>query len=763
MLLESRKSTGCVALCALASSVTPVAAGEEPTTLDRITVTDSAIEDRFDPGTTDPTSRARIDQAQVERQQAKNLIEILGSVSGVTADLQGDGETIKIKLRGIENQRFMGEKPGVAIVVDGVPVFERTGKVNIDLDNIERIEVVKGAASYLYGDDALAGAVMITTRRGAGQRGLRVDADRGAFGYRRHLLHAGFAGDALSGHVQYGEREQDGYYYLSSTHARTWSGHLQYALDDASDLSLGFEKSERFRDREGSVTGVTAATLDPTGRNEGRGYTRNFDVDLSRWNLRYSRDLDERSQLMAVVYEYRDDTSFWSAPMRFDAAGRPTTDVDDYSALNDYRQTQRGAKAEYRVSLPRFALMGGLDLRRNAFDNDNRALNSFRTTPRGPVTAAGTQLADDETRERMRALYGEAKFALGNATVATMNVRRDRVDVDFDAAPVAGNGNRAVSAGRAFEVDSYRAGVTHALGPSSSLFAAASTGFRLPTAEQLYRGETTTNAWVHSNPDLRPEQAISLEIGARHRRSIVGWDTSFAASVFQIDRDDFILDSNGQYASTGTTIGGGSQFRNIGGARSRGLELEARTTAHAGWAFEAALSFLDARFTRYDDFFLSLGNANGRFVADPTPAQRADPSFWRSNYTVVAHDNGGKRIPRAAPRTLDLRAHWFPAPGWAVTGELDARARSWADEINQERWPGFTLFHASARYERKLPGPSGTRLTLFARVENVFDKRHWLIARGTGDANYDGRYDREDLSIVPDPGRTWRVGLSLRY
>lgn len=763
MLFPSRKKAACAALFALAAPHAPAQTAGEPATLDRITITDSTIEDRFDPGTTDPTSRVRFDEAQVERQHAKNLVEILRSVSGVTADLQGDGETIKIKLRGIENQRFMGEKPGVAIVVDGVPVFERTGKVNIDLDNIERIEVVKGAASYLYGDDALAGAVIVTTKRGAGQRGLRLDADRGAFGYRRHLLRAGFAGDAVSGHLQYGEREQDGYYYLSSTYTRTWSGHLQYALDAGSELSLGFEKSERFRDREGSVTGATAASLDPTGSREGRGYTRNFDVDLSRWNLRWSRDLDERSQLMAVVYEYRDDTTFWSAPMRFDAAGRPTTGVNDYSMLNDYRQTQRGAKAEYRVNLDALALMGGVDLRRNEFDNDNRALNSYRTTPRGAVTTAGTQLADDRTRERMRALYGEAKFALGEATVATLNVRRDRVDVDFDAAPVEGNRNRSVSTGRSFEVDSYRAGLTRALGASSSLFAAASTGFRLPSAEQLYRGETTTNEWVHGNPDLRPEKSLGLEIGARHRASIAGWDTRFGVSAFQIDRDDFILDSNGQYAASNTTIGGGSQFRNVGGARSRGIELEARTAPHAGWAFEAALTFLDARFTRYDNFFLTLGNGNGAFVAQPTAAQRADRAFWRSNYTIVAYDNTGRRIPRAPARMFDLRAHWFPAPGWALSGELDARARSWADEINQERWPGFALFHAGARYETKLPGPVGTRLMLFARVENVFDRRHWLIARGTGDANYDGRYDREDLSIVPDPGRIWRVGLSLQY
>lgn len=53
------------------------------------------------------------------------------------------------------------------IVIDGVPVFERTGKVNIDLDNIESIKVIKGGSLYLFGEDALSGAVIITTKRGA--------------------------------------------------------------------------------------------------------------------------------------------------------------------------------------------------------------------------------------------------------------------------------------------------------------------------------------------------------------------------------------------------------------------------------------------------------------------------------------------------------------------------------------------------------------------------------------------------------------------
>ncbi len=385
MLYRSQLALACLCATGLCAP-SPSAAAE---VLGPITVTGSAIDDRFATTVSDPVSTTTFSRDQVERQHAKNLIEVLRSVSGLTADLQGDGETLKIKLRGVENQRYMGEKPGVAIVIDGVPVYERTGKVNIDLDNIESIKVIKGGASWLYGEDALAGAVVITTRRGAGQKGMSVEADAGSFGYRRGLVRAGFALDDVTGHLQYSDRKQDGYYFLSRTYSRTLSGNLKYALGGTSDLSLGFETSSRFRDREGSVTGASAAAADPRGLNDGRGYSRNFNVDLGRYNLTYSNDLSERSNLLAVVYQYQDDTTFWSSPMRFSASGAPTTSVSDYATLNDYTQLQRGFKSEYRTRAGALAVMAGTEFKRNTFRNFNSTLNSYRTRPAGPVTPAG--------------------------------------------------------------------------------------------------------------------------------------------------------------------------------------------------------------------------------------------------------------------------------------------------------------------------------------------------------------------------------------
>lgn len=759
MLRLSTVALACLLACGLPTS----ALAQTGDALAPITITGSAIDDRFSSTATDPVSTVTITRQQVEEQHAKNLIEVLRSVSGVTADLQGDGETLKIKLRGVENQRYMGEKPGVAIIIDGVPVFERTGKVNIDIDNIESIKVIKGGASYLYGEDALAGAVVITTKRGAGHQGFKLDTDLGAFGYRRYLARAGFARDDLSGHIQYSDRDQDGYYFMSRTFSKTWSGNLQYALDARSDLSLGFEKSERFRDREGSVTGEINAFNDPKGLDGGRGFSRNFNVDLSRYNLTYSNDLDERSHVMAVLYQYQDDTSFWSNPMRFAATGAPTTLLDHYSTINDYTQVQRGLKTEYRTRFDQLALMGGLEFKRNTFLNHASALNSYRSRPTGPVTPAGMVMSDDFTAENTQAFYGEAKVGLSQKTAATFNLRHDRIGIRFNALPVAGNGNRTVAERKDFDVSSYRLGLTHALDRATSLHAAVSTGFRAPTAEQLYRGQTTTNALVQGNPDLQPEKATSFEIGLKHQTQLAGWPSSLNAALFQVDRKDFILDSNGQYAGTNNPAGGGSQFRNIGGARSRGLELELRTQPHHRWSFDAAYTLLDAYFTRYESYYQTYGNANGTYVAHPTAAQRANPGFWQGNFTVEKFDNTGNKLPRTPPHQFNLRANYLPAPGWTLSGEMDYKSKSWSDEINQEKLPGRTVFNLTAQYSTKLSGWPGARLSAYVRVDNLFDKHYYLTARGSGDANLDGRYTREDPSIVVDPGRAWRIGLNLQF
>ena len=332
--------TAGVSLLAVAAAAQ---ASDEPTV---IRVESSTIGDRFENKRHEPSNIASISGEQVDESHAANIQMLLQSIPGVTTELQS-GDSLKIHIRGVENQRYMGEKPGVAVVIDGVPVFERTGRVNIDLDNIDSIKVVKGGASYLYGEDALSGAVIITTKKGAKMAGYKVEGEVGSFGHRKGLARAGFASENASGHLQVSQRQTDGYYFDSDSKAAYVNGKWQYYLDDASDITVGFEWSDREKDSHGTVEGVTQAATDPKSV-EGRDYTRMYDVDLDKLFVTYGRDINDSQTLTFNTYQFRDQTQFVSKPQRYDGTGAAVTDVDAYTTGNDYQQVQRGIKSELR-------------------------------------------------------------------------------------------------------------------------------------------------------------------------------------------------------------------------------------------------------------------------------------------------------------------------------------------------------------------------------------------------------------------------------
>lgn len=754
-----------VALSCLPFAQAQTASPEAVQTLQPITVTGSTIDDRFGDDARAPVSTTVITGRQIESEHATNMVEVLRAIPGLTVETQG-GDDLKIKFRGVENQRYMGEKPGVAIVIDGVPVFERTGKVNINLDNIESIKIIKGGASYLFGEDALSGAVIITTKRGAANKGVTLEMDRGAYGYERDLVRVGGAGDNWTAHIQASHRASDDWHYQSNYKSDGLTGNLQWMPTEQSVLTLGLEDETRFRDKHGTVTGQTQATVDPKGVF-GRDYARHFDVDLQKANLTFSEDFSAASNLLTSIYQYKDHTMFWSSPQKFSADGRPVTASDAYNTLNDYHQKQRGAKAEFRDSLGRLAYMVGGEIKRNEYLNFTSAKTDYRSSPVGSVVTKGTVFSDDATDENVEALYGELRFAPVEKWEITANARHDRITLDYQAKPVAGNGSKSMRVDRSFDANSFRLGASWSGIENTTLFGNVSTGFRVPTVDQLYRGSQTISTSVANNPNLKPEKSVNLEFGLRRAFRMMERDASLQATVFQIDRDDFILDTNGQYS--GNDAQHQSRYENIGGARSRGLELALKSSFSPSVDWDLAYTYLDSYFTRYEHSLQSMGSTYGQPVGSPSCQ---GPSInWNACYQFIAHNNTGNQVPRTPPHALNLRSGWRFAEGWKLTGEMDYRDDSWADEINQVKWKGRTIFNMSLDHARKLPWlGQGARMTAFIKVENVFDRLYYTIARGTNDSQsysngfkYDGVYNAEDLSITVDPGRIWRAGISVSF
>jgi len=413
--------------------------------------------------------------------------------------------------------------------------------------------------------------------------------------------------------------------------------------------------------------------------------------------------LNDSVSLRGLVYQYTDDTSFWSGPMNYDGSGASTRAADDYKYDTDYAQTQRGLKLELNHSADRLGTLLGLDLRRDRTDNEVHALRDFRNYSRGATTVAGTLLSEDEGQTDTQALFVEFKYQLAADTVLTANGRHDRIEVDYR------DHLGGYEADKSFDVDSWRLGLTHDLSTSSTLFASLSTGFRTPTLSQLYRTDLSGDQAVANNPNLEPEESLTYEVGLRRNFNLAGWPSALNASVFQVERDDFILDTSGQYSPDSAShdvTGEAAIYDNIGGTRTRGFELQLTTEPHQYVAFDLSYTWLQSVFTRYDDFYQALGNPYGRF-GYVDPANFNDPA---NSYTLVHYDNTGNKVPRVSPHQINARLHWYGIENLKLTTEVDYRSTAWADEINQEKWRGRTLFNLIAEYSIRL-GSSRTGQT----------------------------------------------------
>ncbi len=148
-----------------------------------------------------------IDREDIERSQARTLDELLADVEGVAVARQGGiGQPTSVYVRGGESDHVLWIIDGVRIgsVTTGIPALQ-----DLPLDSVERIEIVRGARSSLYGPDAMGGVVHIFTRRGAeANRSLRVTA--GSNGTRQLALGQGFGDESAWVDLQASHLETDG-------------------------------------------------------------------------------------------------------------------------------------------------------------------------------------------------------------------------------------------------------------------------------------------------------------------------------------------------------------------------------------------------------------------------------------------------------------------------------------------------------------------------------------------------------------------------
>jgi vitamin B12 transporter len=198
-----------------------------------------------------------IDGDSLHARGITTVLDALKQVPDVVISQSGSyGSTTSLFMRG-------GESDYVQVLIDGVPVNDPGGQIdlaNLTTDNVERIEVVRGPASVLYGSNAVTGVIQIFTRRGQGDARLDADARAGSFG-TRDLEAALSRGGALGSLSLAGARHRtDGIYAFNSDyHNNVVSALARVTPDSVSDARLAL----RYTDADAGVaTDFTGAVTD---------------------------------------------------------------------------------------------------------------------------------------------------------------------------------------------------------------------------------------------------------------------------------------------------------------------------------------------------------------------------------------------------------------------------------------------------------------------------------------------------------------------
>jgi iron complex outermembrane receptor protein len=669
-----------------------------------ITVESTTIDDKFESKKNEVSSIEVITAEEIEKLNPKSIVDVLNTVPGLTASKVGT-DTVKVHIRGIGNHLYMGEQPGVAVVIDGVPVQETTGKINVDLDNIASIKVIKGGASYLYGNDALGGAVVITTKRTKGESSSKIEAEGGSFGSKRVLAstNQSFENSALQ--VQASYRDSDGYWDDAYLTHKSLNGKYSYYIDDSSDIVFGLDYTTRETGDGNSITGITNAKEDPKSTRQ-VSYSAYYDTTLVKMFATYSKDFEDNSNFMFNIYRYTDDTK------NFTARNRART---YHTEFKDEEWVQNGIKSEYRTSFDNFAVMAGIDIQRNSVDNLTYDVAEWQNI--------GALIDNSNTDEDVNAVYTELKYQLTPELVSTFNVRYDYIEHDY-----TNNFDSSLNVNPSYDALSYRAGLNYTLNATTNLYTSVSTGFKAPTASQISRNQEGVNAGVLTSGDLDIETTYNYEVG------VIGAYSGFnyGVSIYQLDREDYIGQLAGSYVRSSDDPED-MYYGNVGDMRSRGLELSLNSDKKKMLSFNMAYTYLDAVFTKYN-----LTQSDGD----------------RNNPQYITLDLSDNTVPRTSKHTLNLIVNYKPIDNLTISPELVAKSSYYADELNNFKQPGYGVVNLRASYQIK------PNIELFGQVDNLLDKRYFeFVNVGSSDATY----DMEDATIRVAPDRAAYLGIKMTF
>jgi len=427
------------------------------------------------------SSATVVSAADIERYQPTDLLDLFQHVPGIDlARNGGAGSVPSLFIRGsntghalflIDGQRFNSAGLG------------STSFQFIDPSQIERIEIVRGAKSSIYGSDAIGGVIQIFTKKGDSKPSTMISTEvgsnvlkrtaistRGAYNQLRYSLDASYLEtDGIDAQLEDREqtRDNDGY------RNRSINANFGYTFDNGVDVGLGIleANSRNYYDNASDGSRGTDPYSDNTIQNIGF----NISAPLTDW---------------------------WQSKI---SIGRSMDDIDDTNAVDGSHLSN------FRTTKDQYSWQNDIEI----FDGQ---LATFGVDLYDDELIASTTYTDTQgalVKERMNRAYFaqyQGKFSIFDYV---LGFRED----DNEETGKQDTSNFALGA---------------QLGKSHRVTISWAEGFKAPTFNDLY---WPIGAYGAGNPDLLPEDSEIFELGARGDYSSWKWE----ASIYQ-NRIDNLID-----------------------------------------------------------------------------------------------------------------------------------------------------------------------------------------------------------------------------
>lgn len=652
-----------------------------------------------------PVSIGVVRKEQWEQDKAKSVGEIINRISGVNwNDLGNEQHSMSIRQPISTNNVYQYLEDGIPIRPLGV--FNHNSLNEMNMNGAGSVEVVKGAASSLYGSNAVGGAVNFLTERSSktpyATAGFRRDNKEGFSRIDTGVSNTyGDLGLRFSHYSS--KRDHNNWQQYSGGYKDSFTLRSDYTIDATSWLRASLVQTDLVSDMTGSLFENDYKT------NPGKSInTFTYRTDkTTRANLTWEGETT-RDGLTAVTFFTRNNDHG-----QLPAYTISTTSGVTKGTINNNHVDSVGVdvKHEQNFSWLNSKLVTGvyIDRSQNKYVSDNLSVTRDGTT--GVYTGYALSSASVPLGVRNyqadianNAAFAQFEFVPAEKLRVVAGGRTDKITYDYVNNLTPGTNYGAPNETRSFSKFSPKVGATYALGGTASIYSNVSDGFVPPEVSQLY-GKTAI-------PDLKPASYRNFEMGYRN---------TLGQSAVKLDTALFRLDGKDTIVSYTPTVGN-SYNRNAGKTRSQGIEV-GLSQVTTNWDWRVGSTWASHKYIEY------LANA------------------------ATNLDYSGKTMSAAPTYILNAQVGYRVAPQARVALGVSSLGSYWMNDANTVKYGGHDVFNLQGNYD------FGEGWQGWLQVRNLFDKAFAYTASSTYKGT--GTYDPNTQNTYgPGSPRSLMVGVT---